>query len=115
MPSLFDEENASERPAFLFLRNFAAAISQRIVGDGREHIDYVPTQVVTDYFRRIFKDDGKVRLDGLIFRSSRHEGGQCCVLFVENEHCVDAADDPDGVLILDPSTLSRVDLPKSQK
>ncbi len=113
VPSLFDEMNASERPAFLFLRNFAAAISQPIAGDGREHIDYVPTQVVTDYFRRIFKDDGGGRLDGLLFRSSRHEGGQCCVLFVENQQCVNAADDPDGVLMLDASSLSRVDLPKS--
>lgn len=114
VPSLFDEENASERPAFLFLSNFAAAISKPIAGDGREHIDYVPTQVVTDYFRRIFKDDGRGRIDGLLFRSSRHEGGQCCVLFVENEQCVDSADDPDGVLRLDPSTLNCVELPKQR-
>lgn len=114
VPSLFDELNAAERPAFRFLRNFAEAISQPISADGREHIDYVPTQVVTDYFRRIFKDDEGGRLNGLLFRSSRHDGGQCCVLFVENGQCVDSADETDGVLLLDRSTVTRIDLPRRE-
>ena len=56
--------------------------------DGREHIEYVPTQIVTEYFRRIFRVEGR-RLDGIIYESSRVVGRNAFVLFCENSQCID--------------------------
>jgi hypothetical protein len=105
VPSLFNETQAYRRPSLLFLHDFAEAISQPIVDDDREHIDYVPTQVVTDYLRRVFRDADGSPIDGLLYRSSRHEGGECCVLFVSNEECGDFGEQAGKeVLLLDRST-----------
>lgn len=118
VPSLFDEKRAHDRPAFRFLHDFSAAISQPIAGDEREHIEYVPTQVVTDYFRRIFRNDDGSSVDGLLYRSSRRSGGECCVLFVANAECVDLEDDiteqTAAALALDRSTRKTLALGRSQ-
>jgi len=115
IPSLFDDEHARDRPAFLFLQDFATAISKPIASDGREHIDYVPTQIVTDYLRRIFRVDGYDSLDGLLYRSSRRQEGECCVLFVENNECVEEGHQHERpVLLLDRASITRVGLPKRE-
>lgn len=115
VPSLFDETRAHHRAAFRFLTDFATAISQPIAGDGREHVDYVPTQVVTDFVRRVFRDITGAPVDGLLYRSSRHEGGECCVLFVENDQCVEMDDDRrDAVLKIDRSSCKTVSLRSSE-
>jgi HEPN/RES N-terminal domain 1/RES domain len=112
VPSLFDPLNASHRADFLFIRSFASAISQPIEADEREHIDYVPTQVVTDYVRRILRDDDGSPIDGILYRSSRRPGGECCVLFVESDQIVELSQNAAGnaVLGLDGSTLTTVSL-----
>lgn len=70
--------------------------------------------VVTDYFGRIFQVDSKGSLDGLLFRSSRRQGGECCVLFVENDECVEEPDQENAVLLLDRASITTVDLPKRE-
>jgi hypothetical protein len=85
VPSLFDAKKRHLRNPPIFLRKFVHAISQPIARDGREHIEYVPTQIVTEYFRyqhRLNKGD---RIDGLLYPSARYPGGVSCVLFVLNE------------------------------
>lgn len=86
MPSSFDESTRHLRPAIAFLRDFVEDLTRPIVKDGREHIEYVPTQVVTEYFRHAFERLSGERVNGIIYPSSRN-GGICCVLFFENEHC----------------------------
>ena len=90
-PSLFDEERRHLRSGISFLRDFVGDLARPIEKDGREHIEYVPTQVVTEYLRHIFKADGGYRVKGVIYQSSRNGGGKCCVLFVRRKHCCDAA------------------------
>ena len=51
LPSLFDEGNNQRRMMIIFLREFAKEIAKPIIKDGRENIEYVPTQVLTEYFR----------------------------------------------------------------
>jgi hypothetical protein len=41
----------------IFLEEFVSNITQPVVHDGREHIDYVPTQILTEYFRHVYKED----------------------------------------------------------
>src|SRR5689334_1893552 len=60
-----------ERDRVLFLKAFAESISQPVMHDGREHIDYVPSQIVTEYFRHVYRTDEGRQLDGIIFPSAR--------------------------------------------
>ena len=56
LPSIFDtDEKAIERyDGIAFLHRFIKDLTLPIVLDGREHIDYVPTQVLTEYLRYSF-------------------------------------------------------------
>ena len=100
LPSLFDPATRHLREKVRLLTSFARAIAQPIQKDGLEHIEYIPTQIVTEYFRHAFADQG-VSIDGIIYLSSRNPGHVCYVLFVDNEHCVDAEDClDDGILRL---------------
>ncbi|WP_026768480.1 HEPN-associated N-terminal domain-containing protein [Asinibacterium sp. OR53] len=82
-PSIFDLENFKDYYSTRFLKNFVADISQTIKRDGKEHIDYVPTQIVTEYFRYIF--DGETKIDGLIYPSAKIKNSKCCVLFFDSK------------------------------
>ena len=89
IPSIFDTNRSYLRSSLIFLRNFEKEISKPIEKDGAEHIEYVPTQVFTEYIRHLYGDQSGNRLDGILYRSSKNEGGVCCVLFIGNEHCCD--------------------------
>jgi len=90
VPSLFDRERRHLRGALAFLRGFVADFVAPITKDGREHIEYVPTQIVTEYLRHAFRTEGGERLQGVIYQSAQLPEGKCCVLFVSNEQCGDA-------------------------
>ncbi|WP_433355887.1 HEPN-associated N-terminal domain-containing protein [Microtetraspora malaysiensis] len=91
-PSLFDAQNRHRRRPLRFLRDFVADL-RKPVDDGREQIDYIPTQVVTEYLLRIFSaPNGPVA--GLLYTSAT-ENGDCAVLDVPHERCIEALDDRD--------------------
>jgi hypothetical protein len=103
VPSLFDERRRHLRAPLSFLRGFVEDLAKPIEKDGREHIEYVPTQIVTEYIRHIFRTESGRRVRGVVYRSSRKDGGKCCVLFVINKQCCDAKpgwqeQETDGVL-----------------
>ncbi|HUX65543.1 MAG TPA: RES family NAD+ phosphorylase, partial [archaeon] len=54
--------------------------------DDREHLDYVPSQVVCEYLAQVFKTNTGERLGGLIFPSSVHVEGRNLVVFPSEEH-----------------------------
>ena len=83
VPSLFDDEHRQDRFPLAFLHGFTADLSKPIDKDGREHIDYVPTQVVTEYFRHIFEIEHDIKVRGIIYQSSRVLNGRNCVFFFE--------------------------------
>jgi len=98
-PSLFDlsEQATADRPALGFLAGFRYDISRPIDRDDRIHIDYVPTQVVCEYLRHLFRDSDDRPVDGLAWESAQRRGGRNIVLFVRNQLCLDAdAADPSG-------------------
>lgn len=82
-PSFFDSDEANaSRPGLAFLHDFAEDLTRPVKKDGREHVDYVPSQVVTEYVRhRLRKNDRP--LNGIRYRSARHDGGVALVLFYE--------------------------------
>lgn len=83
IPSIFSPETTTEDYyERKFLWQFAIDLSKPVQLDGREHIDYVPTQVVTEYL----KQSTSAKFDGILFRSAQNEGVNC-VLFVEPSDC----------------------------
>ena len=95
IPSLFDKDRLEVRSTLIFLHRFADEVSKPIDIDEREHLEYVPTQIVTEYFRHAFEAEYGTHIDGVRYRSATRDGGECLVLFVENEECVDMTDDGD--------------------
>lgn len=85
VPSLFDVDHKAEREQALFIRQFVDTISVPVVKDGREHIDYVPSQVVCEYLAQVFVVGHGRALDGLIFPSSVRTGGQNLVVFPDRD------------------------------
>lgn len=77
---LFWEQDRKYREKLTFLNSFSKEISKPIKLDNRIHIEYVPTQVFTEYLRYVFKYHGKKTLDGVKYRSSIN-GKPCIVLF----------------------------------
>ncbi len=71
---VFNEAGRELIQPLRFLRPFADDISRPIAHDGREHIEYVPTQEVTEYFRQAFRDVDGQPLDGIAYASSRPTG-----------------------------------------
>ncbi len=90
VPSLFDEGRRQLRAPISFLWSFVRDLAKPIQRDGREHIEYVPTQIVTEYLRHVFRTEDGPRVRGVIYQSSRNGGGKCSVLFVGNRQCCDA-------------------------
>jgi RES domain-containing protein len=80
IPSIFDEARAEQRQVLLFLGRFVDAISQPVLRDGRDHIDYVPSQVVSEYFSQVHRFDGHC-LAGIVYPSAVRDGGKNAVLF----------------------------------
>jgi hypothetical protein len=87
IPSIFDRTEREARHGIAFLHEFVEDLTQPIARDGTEHIEYVPTQIVTEYFRRRFLTDDGRQLQGIIYQSSQREAGIACVLFIDAYAC----------------------------
>jgi len=80
-PSIFDASDDTDYDWWLFMNQFLRDFSSPIERDDRIHIDYVPTQVITEYLR-----DAKLagnQIDGIKYRSARNKGGICYVFFID--------------------------------
>lgn len=84
-PSFYDVERAWERQALMFLEHFAGEVSQPLEAGADAAIAYRPTQAFTAHVRE------DLDVDGIVYHSSLN-GTPCCVLFVVNPDCVEAAD-----------------------
>lgn len=101
-PSIFDIDAYDSRLLINFFRTFVDMITKPI-SEG-EKLDYIPTQVVTEYFRHVYKYNGQ-HIDGIIYKSSKNIGEKCIVIFADNNEC---SDDGTKLLRLDKSTLRTI-------
>lgn len=67
-----------------FLREFVSHVTSPVIPDGREHIEYAPTQLLTEYFRWATT----THIDGLALPSSQ-TGEKTFVLFFGHGSAVD--------------------------
>jgi RES domain-containing protein len=86
IPSMFDLERKEEREKALFIHEFVETISVPVTKDGREHIDYVPSQVVCEYLAQVFDAGKNTKLAGLIYPSAVQSGGKNLVVFPEDRY-----------------------------
>jgi hypothetical protein len=85
-----------------FLKEFARDVSIPIVHDGRQHIEYVPTQVFTEYVRYLMKTEDGAPIQGIKYTSSK-TGKPCFVIFATQAQCLDSDTPPeDGPQLLRP-------------
>lgn len=89
LPSPFDQGRRREYRMLSFLGSFVDAITAPVIPDGRQHVEYVPTQVVTEYLRRIAEAD----LDGIVLPSVQ-TGRPTFVLFLDADGVSNVADEP---------------------
>lgn len=88
VPSFFNKDAYDSRYSLIFLSKFARDLSEPIQRDGREHIEYVPTQAFTEYVRWEMKTNDGQSIDGIRYQSSKNNKS-CYVLFCEQDECVD--------------------------
>lgn len=83
--SLFDKGRNRYLMALSFLKRFIDDISRPISYDGSEHIDYVPTQVITEYFRFVMPEEYHIKIDGVYYCSVKNPNHFCYVLFLDED------------------------------
>ena len=85
-PSVFgSDEGNLERPIVHFLHSFLRDFIAPVAKDGREHVEYVPSQVVTEYARYRLGDKAGKPMRGIVYPSARTGAGKGCALFVTHE------------------------------
>jgi hypothetical protein len=84
VPSVF-AVSREERGALEFLWQFVESITAPVEHDGREHIEYVPTQILTEYFRERVKTAHGAAIDGIVYPSARRLSGRSIVVFASQQ------------------------------
>jgi len=85
IPNFYAAGDSWDRDELLFLLAFVYDITKPVELDGREHTEYVPTQIVTEYFRHVFRPDkGQSAVDGILYPSARCKNGTCAALFFDH-------------------------------
>jgi hypothetical protein len=87
IPSIYDEQNNHYIDTIFFLREFIEDISKP-VRPSDSAIEYVPTQVVTEYI----KFNPSLKADGIIYPSSKGKFLKNIVLFKNQEECIEDLD-----------------------
>jgi len=83
--SFFQPESSCDRYALNFLHKFVRSLAEKVEPGDREHIEYVPTQVVTEWFRSVFQH-GDSQIDGIYYPSAPRKGGRSIVLFADRDN-----------------------------
>jgi len=103
--SIFDLERSNLFEPSRFLRKFILSVSQPVIKDGREHFEYVPTQVVTEYFRYVLPEICGLPVDGIKYKSSI-DRQDCFVIFADQRNCTDVgSENAHTILILESDSI----------
>lgn len=105
VPSLFDPEMRELRAPIAFLRSFIEDIRTPSPPTDRQDLDYIPTQVITEYLR--YELPARLGpIEGVVWRSSKDRTVDVCALFVANDEFEDLGSrTADARVVLDPSTV----------
>ncbi|WP_321344476.1 HEPN-associated N-terminal domain-containing protein [uncultured Draconibacterium sp.] len=105
--SIFDEANEKKRETYVLLSQFLEDLTKPISNDGSQHIEYIPTQVVTEYLKSSFNSDLNQEIHGLIFPSTKRKGHENVVLFFNGQNVTNDKNELDKYLLLNPMPISK--------
>jgi hypothetical protein len=78
IPSIFER---GPRESLDFLHKFASDVSRPFTPDTETHVEYTPTQVVSEYLRHRFRDKSKIPVRGVVYSSAKSKDMKNIVLF----------------------------------
>lgn len=114
VPSLYDASRRHERAPIAFMRGFVKDVTRIADPSDRQNLDYIPTQVVAEYLRYELKGAAGPVV-GILWRSSKDDAVEDCVIFAANEEMSDAGDSgSDSLLELRPSSVRLIPAPLSK-
>ncbi|MGP5536681.1 HEPN-associated N-terminal domain-containing protein [Psychrobacter glacincola] len=86
IPSIFEPEKYDARQNMSFPHSFVNELTLPVTKDGRKHVEYVPTQIVSEYFRFRFQTENAQPILGLRYSSVKNANGINIAVFdSENE------------------------------
>lgn len=107
IPSIFDMTARRDRTWLRFLAEFADDLAQPI-NPRISPIEYIPTQIITEYVRDHVRTPDDRQVDAIRYRSSLNKpDGVCWVVFARPEDCGESTDTSNSLLILDPDSIER--------
>ena len=107
IPSIFDMTARGDRRWLLFLSELASDLA-RTVDPRSAPIEYVPTQIMTEYIRDHLRDRDNRQVDAIRYRSAADPpNGVCWVVFAKQDDCGDPTDTSDRLLILNPGSIKQ--------
>ncbi len=104
MSSFFNDWDESQRNGLYFLQAFQKDLAKPIKKDGRQHIEYIPTQVFTEYVRFEVKSANGESYDGIRYPSSK-TGKPCVALFLDQDDCLPDILNREQMLALEPASV----------
>lgn len=107
--SVFD---ADKRPAIAmrsFLATFVANVTRPVIPDGREHVEYAPTQVITEYIRFM----SRTPVNGIALPSKPGKGTKTYVIFAGPAEVADEPGQDESWLTLNPGAITTYDIERS--
>ena len=81
IPSVFEPDLYESRHNRYYLQAFIGELIAPVSKDGKEHIDYVPTQIVSEYFRYRFKTEKGEGILGIKYPSVKDKEGMNLAIF----------------------------------
>jgi RES domain len=99
-PGIFSTAPRERILGLAFLHEFALMLSQPIARDERAHIEYTPTQVLTEFLRDFKFKSGSI--EGVRYKSSVVKGGTNLVLFATQNDVIGGYVDPDSGPVTPP-------------
>lgn len=106
IPSIFDVDERSYRTELRFLIGFADDLARPIDVEDRG-LEYIPTQIVTEYIRDHLKTSDGRQIDAIRYGSALDEQGVCWVVFAGPDDCGDEGGGSEPLLVLDPNSVRR--------
>lgn len=99
LPSEFDLESVGKRKALIFISELVDEFRKPIERDGKAHVEYVPTQVFTEFVQHKLPSIGGNKIDGILYRSSKDEKQIAAVVFADNSECQSSEENGDHQLL----------------
>lgn len=107
--SVFDPDKRPAITMWQFLRTFVEKVTKPVIPDGREHVEYAPTQVLTEYIRYM----SRTQVDGIALPSGPGGGKKTYVLFAGPSEVSDAPGQSGHWLILAGDAIAIYDVDRA--